>query len=88
MRKSSCKPGLYRRAGLALGLVHPSDAATIAFVHAILRDIGLPTGLRAHGVNESHLDALTGQAFADSCHLTNPVPVTRDDLRQLYLASM
>ena len=60
------------RAGLQV-----MDAAAIALVHALLRDIGLPAGLRAHGVNESHLDALTKQAFADSCHLTNPVPVTR-----------
>ena len=82
------KPGLYRRVGIALGLAHPSDAATLAFIHALLRDIGLPTGLRAHGVNESHLDALTDQAFADSCHRTNPVPVTREDLRALYTLAM
>ncbi len=82
------RPGVYRRIGIACGLEQPSDAATIAFLRALLVDIGLPPGLRAHGVNESHLEALTAQAWADSCHLTNPVPVTRDDLRQIYQQSL
>ena len=78
------KPGLYRRVGIALDLADPSDAATIAAVRTLLDDIGLAPGLRAHGVDESKLDALSEQAFADSCHATNPVPVTREDLCNLY----
>jgi alcohol dehydrogenase class IV len=35
-------------------------------------------------VEESQLDAMSEQAFEDSCHQTNPVKVTRDDLRSLY----
>jgi alcohol dehydrogenase class IV len=31
---------------------------------------------------------MADQAFADSCHQTNPVPVTRDDLRHLYQLAM
>jgi 4-hydroxybutyrate dehydrogenase len=78
------KPGVYRRIGIALGLSHPSDAATIAAVRALLAEIGIAPGLRAQGVDETKLDALAEQAFADSCHATNPVPVTREDLRNLY----
>ena len=78
------QPGLYRRVGIACRLEQPGDAATIQYIRALLEEIGLPPGLRAHGVNESHLDALSAQAWEDSCHLTNPVAVTRDDLRQLY----
>ncbi len=78
------KPGVYRRVGIALGLSDPTDAATIATVRALLDEIGLKPGLRAHGVDESKLDALADQAFEDSCHATNPVPVTREDLRGLY----
>ncbi len=82
------KPGLYRRVGLALGLPAPDDAAVIGAVCSLLAEIGLGGGLGAHGVNESHLDALVTQAFEDSCHLTNPVPVTVDDLRGLYLRAL
>jgi len=78
------KPGVYRRIGIALGLNDPTDPAAIANVRTLFAEIGLTPGLRAHGVDESKLDALADQAFADSCHATNPVPVTREDLRGLY----
>ena len=78
------KPGVYRRVGIALGLNDPTDADTIAAVRALFAQVGLTPGLRAHGVEESKLDALANQAFADSCHVTNPVPVTREDLRSFY----
>jgi alcohol dehydrogenase class IV len=78
------RPGLYRRVGIALGLAEPSDAATVERVRCLLTEIGLGGGLRAHGVTEQHLETLTEQAVADGCHQTNPVPVTREDLRRLY----
>lgn len=78
------RPDVYRRVGIAFGLEKPDDHSTIRAVRDLLREIGLGDSLRAHGVNESHLDALTTQAFEDSCHRTNPAPVTRQDLRMLY----
>jgi alcohol dehydrogenase class IV len=78
------KPGVYRRVGIALDLRDPTDAGALAAVRALFAEIGLRPGLRAHGVDESKLDALADQAFADGCHATNPVPVTREDLRNLY----
>lgn len=77
-------PGLYRRVGIALDLPDPSDAATIQYVADLFTQIGLAPGLRAYGVKESQIDAMSEQAFADGCHPTNPVPVTREDLRHLY----
>jgi alcohol dehydrogenase class IV len=82
------KPGLYRRIGEAFGLKDTSDAATIAHVRSFLSNLGLGGGLAAQGVKPSQFDALADQAFADSCHQTNPVPVTRSDLRRLYEAAM
>jgi alcohol dehydrogenase class IV len=82
------KPGLYRRVGEAMGIPAAGDAQAIEAVRTLLRDVGLPEGLRAHGVRESQLDPLADQAFADPCHRTNPVPVTRDDLFRLYQQAM
>jgi 4-hydroxybutyrate dehydrogenase len=82
------KPGLYRRIGEAFGLEKPDDAATIQHVRSFLARIGLPEGLKAYGVKESQLDALSDQAINDACHQTNPVPVTRADLRKLYELAM
>jgi 4-hydroxybutyrate dehydrogenase len=78
------RPGLYRRVGIALELPHPDDAASIDHISGLLREIGLAPGLRAYGVKESQLDAMSDQAFEDTCHQTNPVKVTRNDLRSLY----
>jgi len=82
------KPGLYLRVGAALGLSEPDDAVTIQRVRSLLAEIGLPPGLSAHGVKPSQLDGLTDQAIEDACHLTNPVPVTKADLRKLYELAM
>jgi len=81
------RPGLYRRVGIALGLGDPSDSATIAFVRSFLEGIGLRPGLRHYGVKPEQFAALSEQALADSCHQTNPVPVTKKDLRRLYEAA-
>jgi alcohol dehydrogenase class IV len=85
---ASRKLGLYERVGRAMGIRDASDAATIAAVESLFRDIGLTPGLRAAGVKSDQLDALADQAFADSCHQTNPVPVTRQDLYDFYVKAM
>ncbi len=84
------KPGLYRRVGLASGLDvlkcsdTEADALTINFISKFMIDLELRPGLRAYGVKESNIEALTEQAIQDSCHQTNPVPVTAADLKSLY----
>jgi len=62
-----------------------ADGATIEFLANFLKILGLDTRLREHGVRTEHLDQLVEQAWDDPCHKTNAVPVTREDLRQLYL---
>jgi alcohol dehydrogenase class IV len=82
------KPGLYGRVGAAMGIPAATDAQAIAAVRGLLRDVELGEGLRRHGVKESQLPALADQAYADPCHRTNPVPVTREDLYQLYQSAL
>lgn len=82
------KPGVYRRMASVLELARNDDAAVIDFIEGFLRGIGIAPGLRSHGVNEKNIDALAAQAWDDSCHQTNPVPVTEEDLRALYLQSL
>jgi alcohol dehydrogenase class IV len=77
------KPGLYARVAAAMGEQEPIGA-----IEAMFRSIGIIQGLSRHGVERSQLDALADQAFADSCHQTNPVPVTRGDLYHLYEEAM
>src|SRR5271165_833059 len=84
------RPGIYRRVGAALGLELGGtedaevDRATTAFLEGFLRGLGLGSRLSEHGVSMAQLDAWADQAFADPCHRSNVVPVSRDDLRGLY----
>jgi len=88
---SARKPGLYRRVGIACGLDimkttdSEADQRTIAFIGEFLANLGLRARLREHGVKPEQLDALVAQAVDDPCHKTNAVPVSENDLRQLYL---
>jgi len=88
------KPGLYRRVGIACGLEvshvpdEVADFRTIEFVKKFIADLGIKHALHQYGVKEAQLDALATQAFEDSCHLTNPIPVNRDDLKELYRAAL
>ena len=88
------KAGLYRRVGVACGLdLHKlndrgADAVTIDFIQSFIAGLNLDQGLRSYGIDESHIDALTEQAFQDSCHKTNAVPVAKKDLKALYLAAL
>ncbi len=91
---SARQPGLYRRVGVACGLdlfhKSPADAdlATIEFITNFLDSIGLPLGLKKHGVNEAHIHTMAEQAYDDPCHKTNPVPCTKQDLTDLYHAAL
>jgi 4-hydroxybutyrate dehydrogenase len=84
------KPGLYPRVGIACDLpvlkqpAEQADLQTIDFIDQFLAGLGLNSKLREHGVKESDLDTLAAQAWEDPCHQTNAVPVTRQDLLQLY----
>jgi alcohol dehydrogenase class IV len=88
------KPGVYRRVGTACGLDlfklndRGADAVTIDFIQGFIAGLGLDQGLRSYGVDESHIDDLAEQAYEDTCHQTNPVPVTKKDLKALYLAAL
>jgi alcohol dehydrogenase class IV len=57
-------------------------------LRVVRKRVGLPDGLSAEGVGEGDIPVLSAKAFEDACHRSNPRPVTRDDLAQLYRASL
>jgi len=57
-------------------------------VKKFIVDLGINFGLKNHGVKESDLKYLASQAFKDVCHQTNMVPVSEEDLFEVYSKSM
>jgi len=56
----------------------------IDWLGALKRRIGIPERLAAKGVTREHLQPLTEIALNDSCHQTNPRPVTRADFERIF----
>ena len=61
-------------------------------IAAAIRDmnarLGLPSGLRALGVDEALFERVIDGAMADHCHKTNPRIATRAEYREMLVASL
>ena len=76
----------YGRLAQAMGLKPGTDLA--AAIETMNRDIGLPLGLRALGVDESMVDELVRFAATDLASRSNPRPATPEDYRRLFAEAM
>jgi alcohol dehydrogenase class IV len=47
-------------------------------------ELGIQFGLKTHNIPEADLGNLPDEAILDTCHATNLIPVTRDDLAAVY----
>jgi alcohol dehydrogenase class IV len=69
-------------------ILQPAARSCSEAVRALRRRIALPEGLEVEGVGRADIPKLSEKAFEDACHRGNPRPVTREDLAQLYAASL
>ncbi|MEE8397509.1 MAG: iron-containing alcohol dehydrogenase [Desulfobacterales bacterium] len=72
---------LYREGGIA-------EESLSETCYAFIESLGIELGLANHSISESDLDVLADAAFHDPCHATNIVPVSRNDLLQIYRAAL
>jgi hypothetical protein len=68
----------------AVGLPDPSADAFLAWIHTLKQSVGIPGSLSRQGIEPADLDELVALAVADTCHLDNPRPVTKDDFRAIF----
>ncbi|MDB5102943.1 MAG: iron-containing alcohol dehydrogenase [Fibrobacteres bacterium] len=71
---------LFGEAGLAKATLSESCRNFFAI-------LGVPFGLRNHKVPEGELEGLSQDAFEDTCHASNIIPVKREDLLAVYKAA-
>ena len=68
---------LFAKAGRAGDLLADETRAWFA-------ELGIKFGLKNHNILANDLGNLADEAFLDTCHATNLIPVTRDDLAAVY----
>lgn len=66
-----------------LSALQAADKAVEA-VERLVRRLNLPTRLAEVGIREEHIPPLAAKALEDGCHLTNPRPVSQENLQFLY----
>lgn len=84
---------LYAELGQAVGLPRAGDdaagaAAFIAFLEDLIRQAGLPQGLRAVGISEADLPTLASSAMVQQRLLmNNPLPIDEAQALEIYRAA-
>ena len=68
----------------AMGLIEKTGSAVVKALFELNNRLGIPAKLGQAGVKREHIEELSTLAFADFCHPSNPVPVTREDFKTLY----
>lgn len=58
-----------------------------AMIEALNKRIGIPPGLRAMGVTESMMEAVSHAALHDHCHATNPRRATQAEYLEILHAA-
>ena len=66
-----------------VGLKHTSAEAFMDWLRDLKKRVGIPATLAEAGVPRD-IDRLSDLAMADTCHLNNPRPCSRDDFRRIY----
>ena len=62
--------------------------ACIKAIRKLSKDIDIPLGLRELGVKEEDFDTLADNALKDACGLTNPIPATHQDIKDILTKTM
>jgi alcohol dehydrogenase class IV len=65
-----------------------SAASFIEWLAALKRRIGIPDRLGAKGVTAQHLPKLVDVAVKDTCHQTNPKPVSAADFERIFQSAL
>jgi alcohol dehydrogenase class IV len=61
-----------------------SAAGFVAWLAALKSRIGIPARLGGKGVTAAHIPRLVDIAVKDTCHQTNPKPVTAADFERIF----
>jgi len=69
------------------GAGHSGDAF-VGWLVGLKSRIGIPAKLGGKGVTASHIPRLVDVAVKDTCHQTNPKPVSAADFERIFQAAL
>ena len=78
----------FKRIAKTLDLKEENGQAVVNFLFDLNTRVGMPHKLSAIGVKDEHIETLADLAFADFAHPNNPKPVSRENLKSLYLKAL
>jgi hypothetical protein len=77
-------PERFERLAQAVGLAKGGEF--LRWLADLKSELKIPQTLKDAGVTADKLDALVRVAFADGCHQSNPVAVSEQDFREIFLS--
>ena len=84
---ASVVPDRLARLAVAAGAGSTPDDF-VAWLESLTQSLNVPANLRAAGVSETQIGALTEIAVNDVCHPCNPRAVSREDFEALFRAAL
>ena len=78
----------FKKIAETLQLTNNDGDAVVKYLFDLNTAINIPHRLSAIGVKEEHVETLADLAIADFAHPNNPIPVSREDFKQLYLEAL
>ncbi len=78
----------FKRIAQTMDLADQNGSAVVKYLFDINSKIEIPHKLSEIGVKLEHIDILADLAFVDFAHPNNPIPVTRNDFKNLYLKAL
>ncbi len=78
----------FKKIARAMELREETGDAVVDYLFKLNAKIGLPTHLKNIGVKPEHIEELADLAFADFCHPNNPIPVSRENFKSLYIDAL
>jgi len=75
-----------RAAGIPEAEIRSRQAgpALVDWISLLLEQIGIRSGLSSRGVTKNNIPALSRNAAADPCAVTNPMPLDSEKVREIY----
>jgi alcohol dehydrogenase class IV len=80
----SAVPERFSRMAMTVGLKDQDPQSFLAWLISLKREIGIPMRLSEFGLQDSDLSKLSSLALADSCHASNPAPLSLADFHKIF----